>query len=243
VRDLVIQERENDLVMATFGRGFYVLDNYAPLRAMTAEVFQKEAQIFATRAAMIEVPDTSKTRGSQGEQFWTGENPPAGAVVTYWIKTTPQSARQKRQEETRAAEARKAAPPYPSQAELTAEADEEAPQTFLTITDAAGKVVRRMTVTGTRGIHRVAWDLRGVAATLPGTGGRGGGGGFGGGNAVGPFVAPGTYRAALSRRVGGTTTALGEAQTITVTADPNASAMTVVASAAGASLTVSVPVI
>jgi chromosome segregation ATPase len=79
-----------------------------------------------------------------------------------------------------------------------------------------------MTVPGNRGIHRFAWDLRGVAATLPAAGGRGGGGGFGGGGGVGPFVAPGTYRAALSRRVGGTTTALGEAQTITVTADPNA---------------------
>ena len=223
VRDLVIQERENDLVMATFGRGFYVLDNYAPLRTMTADTFQKDAQIFATKTAMIEVPDISKARGSQGEQLWTAENPPSGAVITYWIKTTPQSARQRRQEATRAAEARKATPPYPTQAELTAEADEETPQTFLTITDAAGKVVRRMTVPGNRGIHRFAWDLRGVAATLPEAGGRGGGGGgFGGGGGVGPFVAPGTYRAALSRRVAGTTTALGEAQTITVSADPNA---------------------
>src|SRR5262249_19181897 len=136
-----------------------------------------------------------------------------------------QSARQRRQETTRAAEAKKATPPYPTQAELTAEADEEAPQTFLTIADAAGKGGRRMTVPGNRGIHRFAWDLRGVAATLPGAGGRGGGGAggaFGGGGGGGPFVAPGTYRVALSRRVGGTTTALGEGQTITVTADPNA---------------------
>jgi len=221
VRDLVIQERESDLVMATFGRGFYVLDNYAPLRTMTAETFQKDAQIFATKAAMIEVADSSKARGSQGEQLWTGENPPNGAVITYWIKTTPQTVRQKRQEAARGAQARNAAPPYPSQAELTAEADEEAPQTFLTITDASGKVVRRLTVPGTRGIHRFAWDLRGAPATLPQQGGRGGGG-FGGGGGVGPFVAPGTYRAALARRVGGTTTALGEGQTITVTADPNA---------------------
>src|SRR5438034_4278518 len=149
VRDLVIQERESDLVMATFGRGFYVLDNYAPLRTITSDMFQKDAQIFASRTATIEVADTSKARGSQGEQLWTGDNPPNGAVITYWIKTTAQSARQKRIDATRAAEARKATPPYPSQAELTAEADEEAPLTFLTITDAAGKVVRRMTVPGT----------------------------------------------------------------------------------------------
>ena len=219
VRDLTIQERESDLVMATFGRGFYVLDNYAPLRTMTAETFQKDAQIFATKTATIEVPDSSHTRGAQGDSFWTGENPPLGAVITYWIKTTPQSARQKRQETARG----RGAASYPSQAELTAEADEEAPQTFLTIADAGGKVVRRLVVPGNRGIHRFAWDLRGVPATLPQPGGRGGGGGgFGGGGGGGPFVAPGTYRASLSRRVGGNTTALGDAQTITVMSDPNA---------------------
>ena len=38
VRDLAIQERENDLVLATFGRGFYVLDDYSPLRQVTADV-------------------------------------------------------------------------------------------------------------------------------------------------------------------------------------------------------------
>ncbi len=225
VRDLAIQERENDLVLATFGRGFYVLDNYAPLRNLTADIFQKEGHVFPSRPAVIEVPDTSKDRGSQGEQLWMGENPPVGAVITYWIKTTTQTARQRRQEAARAAEQKKATSPYPSQADLTAEADEEAPQTFLTITDSAGKVVRRLVVPGNRGIHRFAWNLRGVAATLPPAGGQGGGGGggggFGGGAALGPFVPPGTYRATLSRRAGGTITALGEAQTITVAADPN----------------------
>jgi photosystem II stability/assembly factor-like uncharacterized protein len=224
VRDLAIQERENDLVLATFGRGFYVLDNYAPLRSLTADVFQKEGHVFASRPTVIEVADTSRERGSQGEQLWMGENPPAGAVITYWIKTTPQTSRQRRQEALRAADQKKAAPSYPSQAEITAEVDEEAPQTFLTITDAAGKVVRRLVVPGTRGMHRFAWNLRGVSATLPpaggGQGGGGGGGGFGGQAFLGPFVPPGTYRATLSRRAGGTLTALGETQTITVSADP-----------------------
>jgi photosystem II stability/assembly factor-like uncharacterized protein len=222
VRDLAIQERENDLVLATLGRGFYVLDNYAPLRAVNAEAFQKEAQIFPSRPAVIEVADTSRDRGSQGESLWMGENPPIGAVITYWIRTAPQTARQRRQEATREAEQKKAAPTYPTQAQLTAEADEEAPQTFLTVTDSAGRIVRRLTVPGGRGIHRFVWNLRGVAPSLPSEGGRGGGGGFGGGGAQGSFVAPGTYRVALSRRAGGTTTALGDPQNITVVADPAA---------------------
>jgi hypothetical protein len=142
--------------------------------------------------------------------------------VTYWIRDTPRTLRQRRQDAARDAEQKKAPPRYPAQAEYTAEEDEEAPQTFLTITDAAGKVVRRLTVPGARGIHRFTWNLRGVPATLPGggQGEGGGGGGFGGGAGLGSFVAPGTYRAALSRRAEGKLVALGEAQTITVSADP-----------------------
>jgi photosystem II stability/assembly factor-like uncharacterized protein len=220
VRDMAIQERENDLVLATFGRGFYVLDDYSPLRQLTAEMFQKDGHIFPGKAAVIQVPETGKARGSQGEQHWMAENPPDGAVISYWVRDTPRTLRQRRQDAARAAEQKKAAPAYPSPTDITAEEDEEAPQTFLTITDAAGKVVRRLVVPGGRGIHRFTWNLRGVPATLPAAGGGGGGGGGFGGGGGASFVAPGTYRAALSRRVGGVLTSLGDAQTITVSADP-----------------------
>ena len=221
VRDLAIQERENDLVLATFGRGFYVLDDYSPLRHATAAVFQKDAHIFASKPAVIEVPETGRARGSQGEQHWMAENPPNGAVFTYWIRETPRSLRQQRQDAAREAEQKQTTPAYPTQAQLTAEADDEAPQTFLTISDSTGKVVRRLVVPGARGIQRFTWDLRGVPVTLPTAGqAGGGGGGFGGGGGQGAFVPPGIYRAALSRRVGGTTTALTELQSITVSADP-----------------------
>jgi photosystem II stability/assembly factor-like uncharacterized protein len=224
VRDLAIQERENDLVLATFGRGFYVLDDYSPLRTLTADIFQKDGHIFAAKPAIIQVPETGKSRGSQGEQHWMAENPPDGAVITYWVRESPRTLRQRRQDAARAAEQKKGTPVYPTREELTAEEDEEAPQTFLTVTDSSNRIVRRLTVPGGRGMHRFVWNLRGVAATLPaaGGGGRGGGGGGGGGGgAGGSFVPPGTYRVALSRWAGGTTTALGEAQTLTVTADPN----------------------
>jgi hypothetical protein len=218
VRDLAIQERENDLVLATFGRGFYILDDYAPLRQVTSAIFEKDAHVFTSKAAVVEVPETGKSRGSQGEQHWMAENPPGGAVFTYWIRETPRTLRQRRQDANRIADEKKT-PAYPTQAELTAEADEEAPQTYLTITDGSGKIVRRLTAPGTRGIHRVTWDLRGVAPALPASG-QGPGGGFGGGGAIGSFVPPGSYRASLSRRVGGTTSSVGEPQTITVSADP-----------------------
>jgi photosystem II stability/assembly factor-like uncharacterized protein len=224
VRDLAIQERENDLVLATFGRGFYVLDDYSPLRTLTPGVFDRDAHVFPTKTATIEVPEPGRSRGSQGEQLWMAENPPIGAMITYWIKEPARTLRQRRQDTTRATEAKNASPRYPTQAELTAEADEEAPQTFMTITDSSNRVVRRLAVPGGRGIHRYVWNLRGSAPTT-------GGGGVGGGGDTDPsivpvstgggsFVQPGTYRISLSRRVGGAVTALGEPQTLTVTADP-----------------------
>ncbi|MGQ0736894.1 MAG: VPS10 domain-containing protein [Acidobacteriota bacterium] len=230
VRDLAIQERENDLVLATFGRGFYVLDDYAPLRQVSASVLQKDGHVFDVKPAQIELPETGKARGSQGEQLWMGENRPLGAVITYWIREAPRTLRQRRQDAARAAEQKKEAPRYPSQADLTAETDEEAPQTFLTVTDSAGKVVRRMTVPGARGIHRFVWNLRSTAATTQGGGFGGGGGGGGdpepetqgpqGGTGGGSLVPPGTYRVALARRVGGVLSSLGDAQTVAVAGDP-----------------------
>jgi hypothetical protein len=225
VRDMVIQERENDLVLATFGRGFYILDDISPLRALSQATFDLGGQIFPVKPATIETIETGKSRGSQGEFLWMAENRPLGAIFTYWIKDTPQSTRQRRTLASRG-EIREGQQ-YPTPAQLTAEADEEAPQTFMTVTDAAGKVVRRLTVPGTRGMHRYVWNLRGIAPTT-------GGGGFGGGNnddddAVpvvpggtggGPYVIPGAYKVQLSRRVNGVTTNLGEAQAVTVTADP-----------------------
>ena len=97
---------------------------------------------------MLTVPETGKARGSQGEQLWMGENLPEGAIITYWLKDAARTRRQQRQDAARAAEQKKETPRYPTQEELTAEADEEAPQTLMTITDAAGKVVRRLAVPG-----------------------------------------------------------------------------------------------
>ena len=77
VRDMVIQERENDLVLGTFGRGFYVLDDYTPLRQLSQATFDRDGHIFPTKAAVIEAPETGRARGSQGETAVDGREPPA----------------------------------------------------------------------------------------------------------------------------------------------------------------------
>ncbi|MEZ5290051.1 MAG: hypothetical protein R2745_03130 [Vicinamibacterales bacterium] len=218
VRDLAIQEREVDLVAASFGRGYYVLDDYSPLRHLNAAAFERDGLIFPTKTAVIEVPETGRARGFQGEQLWMGENRPFGATVTYWVREAPKTLKDRRQDAARAAEEKKETPAYPSQAALTAEADEEAPQTFLTVTTAQGAIVRRLVVPGGRGLHRTVWDLRATGPAMPPAGG---GGGFGAAQSLGGFVAPGTYTLALSRRVGGVTSSLGEPQSIVVASDPS----------------------
>jgi photosystem II stability/assembly factor-like uncharacterized protein len=223
VRDLAIQEREVDLVAATFGRGFYVLDDYSPLRRVSTATFDRDALIFPTRSAVVEAPDTGRARGFQGEALWMGENRPFGATITYWIKEAPRTLKERRQEAARAAEAKKDTPRYPSQAELTAEADEEAPQTFLTVTNSQGAVVRRLVVPGGRGLHRFTWNLRGPGPALPPPArpdDDDGGGGFVGQQSLGAYVPPGTYTLTLSRRAGGTLTTLGAPETLVVQSDP-----------------------
>ena len=82
VRDIEIQRRENDVVLGTFGRGIYILDDYSPLRAFTPQVLQEEATLFAPRAAKLFNP-TAYERGGAIAELFTGENPPFGALLTY----------------------------------------------------------------------------------------------------------------------------------------------------------------
>jgi hypothetical protein len=223
VRDLAIQERENDLVLATFGRGFYILDDISPLRLISSETFNKPAEIFPVKTASIYVQETGKGRGSQGEQLWFADNPPYGATFTYWLKDALKTKKQLRQAAEKAAASKKQEISYPPPAELTAEADEDAPKIILTIRDSSGNVVRRLTGPITRGIQRVTWNLRGPAALatgprspLAGTGNDSGDAGGGG------FVQPGTYKVSIAKRVDGVTTPLGSEQSFTVNAEAGA---------------------
>jgi photosystem II stability/assembly factor-like uncharacterized protein len=82
VRDIIIQKRESDLVLGTFGRSFYVLDDYSALREVTADALAQEAELFPLRHAYQFEPL------GQAEAAWGNEttpNPPAGAWLTYHV--------------------------------------------------------------------------------------------------------------------------------------------------------------
>jgi photosystem II stability/assembly factor-like uncharacterized protein len=163
VYDLDIQERENDLVAATFGRGFYVLDNYSPLRSVTKEVLDKEAHLFPIKDALLYVPSAPlglRGTGSQGADLWNAENPKFGAVFTLYVKDTEKSLKKKRVKAQESSEKDKIAVDYPTFDQLKAEKLEDKAQLIWIIRDENGKEVKRLTSSPRKGISRMAWNLR-----------------------------------------------------------------------------------
>jgi len=209
VRDLAIQKRENDLAVGTFGRGIYILDNYAPLREVTAELLNKEAVLFAVKDALLYIqaqPIGGGRRGFQGESFFVADNPPFGATFTYYLRDALRTRRQRRQQAERAAERRGETPRYPTPEELRAEEQEEEPAIILTVKDAAGNVVRRLTGPTAAGMHRVAWDLRLPPPSIPQQAQQQPPGEAPFGPPGGPLAMPGKYQVTLAKRVEGKTT-------------------------------------
>ena len=207
IRDLEIQTRENDLVLASFGRGFFILDDYTPLRHLSAEALAAEGAVFPVKDPWMYVeanPLGGGEKSQRGDAFYTAPNPPFGAVVTVHLKESALSVREQRRERERAQAAAGEPLPYPSWDELRAEDRAEDPAVFVVIRDAEGEVVRRIAAPTTAGIHRVAWDLRYPDPE------RGPVGYWS--QRAGPLAMPGTYTAELVRRDENGATRLGEPQ-------------------------------
>jgi photosystem II stability/assembly factor-like uncharacterized protein len=235
VRDIVVHPREGDLVLATFGRGFYILDDITPLRVLKPEMFNQAGTIFPVKTAVMYAP--SRTQSRNGSDHYAAENPPYGAVITYFVKDRLQTKKELRQQAERAAERRGEPIPYPTKDELRAEAEEEAPQLFAMLYDAQGTPIRRLNLPSGQGIQRVAWDLRypapnPVQVSAAAGGGRGGFGGAGGGapeepppefamfrQAGGPLVMSGQYAVKIFKTQNEKTTEVAGPQSFTVVAD------------------------
>jgi photosystem II stability/assembly factor-like uncharacterized protein len=221
VRDLTIQKRENDLVVGTFGRGIYILDNYSALRSLTPEILKQGALLFPVKDALMYIqaqPIGGRGKSFQGESFYTAENPPFGATFTYYLKDALKTKKEKRQEAEKDASKKGAVLSIPNRSDLSAEEEEEAPAIIFTVTDANGHVVRRLTGPITAGVQRIAWDLRYPAASLPPPPNPETEDPFNEGPA-GPLVMPGTYKVSVARRVDGVITPLGQPQEFQVTVE------------------------
>ena len=162
-RDLAIHKRENDLVAATFGRGFFVLDDYTPLRGLSAELLEREAVLFPVRDALWYVerrPLGRDEKAAQGHAYFTAPNPPFGAVFTYYLQGGLKTRAEARREREKEVAGEGGDTPYPGWEALRAEEIEREPALVFTVFNAAGEVVRRVTGPAGEGFHRVAWDLR-----------------------------------------------------------------------------------
>ncbi len=82
-RDLTLQRRENDLVAATFGRGFYVLDDYTALRHMTPRTLVQPGALFPPRSVRVYV-ELNHVPAAFGNV--ATPNPPFGATLHYYLR-------------------------------------------------------------------------------------------------------------------------------------------------------------
>lgn len=163
VYDLDIQKRENDLVAATFGRGFYVLDDYSSLRELNPGTLDKKAHLFSTPDALLYVesaPLGLSGTGSQGHNLWNAENPAFGATFTLYLKDAEKLMKDERRDAEREKEKAKTPVDYPNFDQLRAEAQEEKAQLIWIIRDANGAEIKRFRSNPSKGISRQTWDLR-----------------------------------------------------------------------------------
>lgn len=163
IRDIAIQKRENDLVLASFGRGFYVLDDYSALREVSEDLREKEAYVFPIRKALLYVesnPLGLRGTGSQGASMYAAPNPEFGAMFTYYLDESPKSPKSQRKEMENKAKEEGREIDYPTYNEFVAEDNYEDPYLLFLVRDAQGNEVRKIKTNASKGINRVNWNLR-----------------------------------------------------------------------------------
>ena len=205
-RDVKIQRRENDLVVGTFGRGIYILDDYAPLRELTEASMEKQALLIAPSrpAKWFRLDDNHSD--SDGSDRYAAKNPAHGATLTYFLKDSLLTSKEKRQVAEKQMVKDEKYPKYPAWKDIEKENQEAKPAIYVEITDASGKFVNRIQGKTTKGLHRITWNMtlakrsaitsKKMSPYHP--------------LANGLMAAPGKYNATLYKRVGSTITKLAD---------------------------------
>ena len=214
VRDLAIHRGEDDLVLGTFGRGFYILDDYSTFRSFSEEKMKQEAILFPVKDALLFMESTrigGSGKSFQGASFFTTDNPNIAATFKCYLKDdieTLESIRRKKEDEIRKEGGDIT---YPSLDELRAQKMELKPKLQFTLKDNAGRVVRRLQKSPLSGVHEVEWDFR-YASSRPITESDVNKGE----PTTGTYVAPGSYTVAMSKIVDGIETKLTESVSFNV---------------------------
>lgn len=209
-RDLAIQKRENDLIGASFGRSFYVFDDYSLLREINEETLRQEGLLFKPRTALQYVPIRSGS-ASQGGNYFLADNPPYGAVLRYYLADDYKTIEELRKDREKKLTGNI---PFPGWDKLEAEKNQEKPKAILVVRNSENEVVSKLEGPLKKGFQEVSWDLTTPMVTnlkpgpSPDTGRRR--------SRRSIMVAPGTYSVTLYKEVDGETSQLGAPQTFTV---------------------------
>ena len=158
IRDLAIQKRENDLVAATFGRGFYVLDDYSSLRFLSPESL-KNNLVFSPRKALQYNPIRSGST-SQGSNTFYAKNPDYGVIFTFYLNDDLLTKKEKRKKAEEKLEKSNSNIPFPGWQELDSEINERSPKIVIEIFDSENKFINRLSADYKKGFNRVSWDLK-----------------------------------------------------------------------------------
>ena len=216
-RDLAIHKRENDLVGASFGRGFYIFDDISVFRSLSVKQMNSPATLFPLRKAWWYIPKPhlgfndpwNGPKGTQGDSYYIAPNPPFGAVFTYYLSKSFESKLDKRKKKEKTSIDKGKAVGFPGWNIVEGERTEMEPEIILEVKDKEGNTVRRLNGPITKGFHRVAWDLRFPSPTTislnnPSS------------NGSGLLAIPGRYTVSLFSKVDGKLDQLSEPQVFDV---------------------------
>ena len=200
-RDITIQKSENDLVAASFGRGFFILDDYSALRDFTEDNLSKQGKLFTPRPAKWYVPRSSI--GNTGADYYFAKNPTFGAEFTYHMADDFKTKKQARKNREVELNKSKKNIPFPGWDALDDEIEEQNAKVILTIQDKDGNVINKIMEKASKGSHRISWNLthfNPFAISVNGNSRRR----YGGGS----MVTPGSYSASLHLEQNGKVTIL-----------------------------------
>ncbi len=162
IRDISIQKEANDLVVATFGRGFYVMDDYSVLQTIKDDDLKKNT-MFPVEDAYVfveSVPYGHKGKAFQGESFYVAPNPPVGSVINFYLNEEFKSMKSKRKDMEKERIKNNLPVYYPSADSIRMEDNEVAPVVYVVITDEQNAEIRKIKANYSKGMQQVIWDGR-----------------------------------------------------------------------------------
>ena len=162
VRDIAIQKRENDLILGTFGRGIYILDDYSSLRNFKNSNYNNEAELFTPRDGYWFIQKRilgSKKKASQGDNFFVAENPPFGIEFTYYLNKKYLSQKEQRINKEKELEIKQSIISLPKWEKLENEINEIKPSIWIFIYSDNDNIIRKIKAKNNKGFNRMHWDL------------------------------------------------------------------------------------